>query len=444
MQLDHTHDAGRTSWLASANDQACDFPIQNLPFAVFRRAGRDEAFRGGVAIGDQVVDMAKLAQARGLPDEAARAIAACAQPRLNDFLELGQQAWTTLRHALFGWLEKSASGPVVERVKAALIPLAEIEYAVPVSIGDYTDFYTSVHHAVNIGNLIRPDDPLTPNFRWMPVAYHGRVSSIGVSGRRVQRPHGQFFRQGAQTPVYAPCAMLDYELELGVYVGRGTQTGTSLSVDEADAHIFGICLLNDWSARDIQWWEMAPLGPFLAKNFATTVSPWIITMDALAPYRTPWNRAADEPQPLDHLESVQNRMSGALDIRLQVSLQSAQARTANRAPIRISKTTFEHQYWSIAQMLAHHTSGGCPMNAGDLFGSGTISGPGHDEAGALIELSRGGQTPVDIGGNETRSYLEDGDTVVLCGWCERSGYARIGFGECRGEVTPAGKLQANR
>ncbi|WP_158936229.1 fumarylacetoacetase [Burkholderia sp. S171] len=437
MQLDHTHDVGRTSWLASANDPACDFPIQNLPFAVFRRAGSDEAFRGGVAIGDQVIDTAKLAQIAGLPDDVIRAIQACAKPRLNDFLALGRPVWTALRHALFALLERGASGPGVDSVKAALIPLAEVKYAVPLTIGDYTDFYTSVHHAVNIGNLIRPDDPLTPNFRWIPIAYHGRVSSIGVSGQRVQRPHGQFIRAGAQTPVYAPCARLDYELELGVYVGCGTQAGTSLSVDEADAHIFGICLLNDWSARDIQWWEMAPLGPFLAKNFATTLSPWIVTMDALAPYRANWNRAADEPQPLDYLESERNREAGAIDIRLQVSLQSARARAAKRAPTRISETTFAHQYWSIAQMLAHHTSGGCPMNAGDLFGSGTISGPGDAEAGALIELSRGGQTPVDIGAGEKRSYLEDGDVVILRGWCERMGFARIGFGECRGEVTPA-------
>lgn len=440
MPLDHTHDAARTSWLASANTDACDFPIQNLPFAVFRRAGRDEAFRGGVAIGDQVIDMAKLATLlhtnASLPDAAARAIQACAQARLNDFLALGQPAWTALRHALVEWLDSGASGVEVDSVKASLVPLSEIEYTVPVTIGDYTDFYTSVHHAVNIGNLIRPDDPLTPNFRWIPIAYHGRVSSIGVSGQRVRRPRGQSIRPGTSTPVYAPCAMLDYELELGVYVGRGTEAGTSLSVDQAEAHLFGICLLNDWSARDIQWWEMAPLGPFLAKNFATTISPWIVTMDALAPYRSAWHRDADQPQPLDYLESARNRESGALDIRLQVSLQSADARAQGRAPARVSETTFTHQYWSIAQMLAHHTSGGCAMNVGDLFGSGTISGPGDGEAGALIELSRGGRTPVAIGAGETRAYLEDGDTVILRGWCERDGFARIGFGECRGEVMP--------
>jgi len=437
ISLDHTHDPAARSWLASAQAAGCDFPIQNLPFAVFRTAGSDEAFRGGVAIGDQVVDLAALATA-GLLEGAAQHVArACAQPVLNDFFALGPATWRALRHALFAALKADADAATADAMRACLRPQSEAEFTLPARIGDYTDFYTSIDHALNIGRLLKPDDPITPNFQWIPIAYHGRVSTLGVSGQQFHRPMGQMMAPGAKAPVYGPCARLDYELELGIYIGQGNPAGGAIPLDRAEDHVFGICLLNDWSARDIQFWEMAPLGPFLAKNFATTVSPWIVTMDALAPYRTAWTRPADHPQPLDYLEGATNRAQGAIDIQLEVWLESERGRAAGSGPTRLSGTSFRHQYWSIAQMVTHHTVGGCSLNPGDLFGSGTISGPGPGEAGAMIELTRGGQAPVALADGDTRAFLQDGDAVMLRGWCEKPGAARIGFGESRGTVLPA-------
>ena len=437
MQLNHTHDAGRTSWLASANAPGCDFPIQNLPFAMFRRAGSGEAFRGGVAIGDQVLDLGALSRTSLLVGLAAQATAVCAQAALNDFFAMGPTAWRALRHDLFALLESTASASHADVLRDCLVPLAGVEYAVPARIGDYTDFYTSIHHALNVGRLFRPDDPLTPNFQWVPTAYHGRVSSIGVSGQKVRRPMGQSMTPGDAAPVYAACARLDYEIELGMFIGQGNAQGEQIGVDDAEAHVFGICMLNDWSARDIQFWEMAPLGPFLGKNFATTISPWIVTMEALAPYRQAWSRAADEPQPLSYLESKQVRADGALDIQLEAWLETAQHRGRGDGPERLSRTSFKHQYWTVAQMVAHHTVGGCNLQPGDLLGTGTISGPGETEAGAIIELARAGRIPLKLANGEQRSFLSDGDAVIFKGWCEKPGHARIGFGENRGEVGPA-------
>jgi len=326
-------------------------------------------------------------------------------------------------------------------MQACLVAQDTVEYAMPARIGDYTDFYTSLDHARNVGVLIRPDDPLSPNFRWMPVAYHGRASSIGVSGQQFPRPMGQAMPPGATAPVYGACARLDYELELGIHIGVGNPQGKPIPLARAEDHIFGICLLNDWSARDIQFWEMNPLGPFLGKNFATTISPWIVTLDALVPFRQAWTRAAAEPQPLAYLDSAGNRQFGALDIQLEVSLQTAQRRSQGDAPARLTRTSFKHQYWTIAQMVAHHTMGGCNLQSGDLLGSGTISGPSLDQAGAIIELARGGTQPITLEGGsgptEQRRFLEDGDSVIFKGWCEAPGAARIGFGECRGTVLPA-------
>ncbi|WP_081078786.1 fumarylacetoacetase [Burkholderia pseudomultivorans] len=434
MTIDHTHDASARSWLASANELDCDFPIQNLPLTVFRRAGTTEQYRGGVGIGDQVIDLARLAQSDSLGDDLSRALADCAESTLNAFAASGPSAWRSLRHGLFALLSEDANETSVALLKDALVPIADIEHAIPFAIGDYSDFYTSIDHALNIGNLIRPDDPLTPNFRWMPIAYHGRVSSIGISGQEVYRPKGQMLSADSNVPIFGPCEKLDYELELGVFIGQPTQRGQTLTVDDAEDHLFGVCLLNDWSARDIQWWEMSPLGPFLSKNFATTLSPWIVTFDALAPYRKAWARTESDPQPLAHLSSAKNQAQGALDIQVAVQIQTRAQRDTGHPPTQISQTTFSHQYWTFAQMLTHHTSGGCPMNVGDLLGSGTISGPGEQEAGALIELSRSGQTPVAVGDGERRSFLENGDTVIFRGWCEKDGFARIGFGECRGSV----------
>ncbi len=432
-----THSAFAKSWVASANVAGCDFPIQNLPFAVFRRAGSSEAFRGGVAIGDQVIDMAQVARTTCLDGLAQAAATSCAQTTLNDFFAMGPAAWKALRHGLFELLEKAFYGPKVDALRGCLVPQSEVEFTLPTSIGDYTDFYTSIDHARNIGKMIRPDDPVSANFQWMPIAYHGRVSSIGVSGQTFHRPMGQAMPPGAKAPVYGPCARLDYELELGIYIGQGNAQGEPITLADAEPHIFGICLLNDWSARDIQFWEMVPLGPFLSKNFCTTVSPWIVTMEALEPYRQAWTRHADEPQPLAYLDAPSNREKGALDISLEVLLESDKLRTEGKGPSRLSGTSFKHQYWTVAQMVTHHTMGGCNLRSGDLLGSGTISGPGEGEAGAMIELTFGGSKPVSLGNGEDRAFLQDGDAVILRGWCEKPGYVRIGFGESRGQVLPA-------
>jgi len=436
MALNHTHDPAATSWLAAANIAGSDFPIQNLPLSVFRRNGSADEFRGGVAIGDQVLDLG--AASAHLGGVAAQAAAACAQPVLNDFFALGPAAWLALRHGLFAALHRDAAATLMPALRQCMLPLADAEHAVPLRIGDYTDFYTSLDHAANVGKLMSPPLPVMPNFHWMPIAYHGRVSSIGVSGQQFHRPMGQSMAPGAAAPVYGPCARLDYELELGVFIGQGNAQGRAIPLERAQAHIFGLCLLNDWSARDHQFWEMAPLGPFLGKNFATTISPWIVTLEALEPYRLPWVRPADHTQPLAYLESTANRAAGALDIQLDVRLDTSLRRSMGVAPAPLSRTSFRHQYWSIAQMVAQHTVGGCNLQPGDLLGTGTISGPAAGEAGAIIELSEGGRKALKLeGSNEERTFLQDGDAVILRGWCEKQGFARIGFGECRGEVLPA-------
>ncbi|MFM0226746.1 fumarylacetoacetase [Paraburkholderia dipogonis] len=441
MSLDHTHDVSARSWLASANHPASDFPLQNLPYAIFRRRESAERFRAGIALGDQVIDLAALVHERCLDGLAVQAALACTQASLNAFFSMGSQAWRALRHAVFALFEASAAGaPSVadrNRLERCLVAQTDVEYSLPVSIGDYTDFYTSIDHARNIVKLLRPDASLSPNFQWMPVAYHGRVSSIGLSGEQVRRPLGQRLVAGQGAPELAACARLDYELELGIFIGVGNSRGEPISIDRAEEHVFGLCLLNDWSARDIQMWESTPLGPFLAKNFATTISPWIVTMDALAPFRHEWARPADQPQPLPYLDAPANQREGGLDIQLEVWLESERQRTSEGPATRLSRTSFRHQYWTVAQMVTHHAVGGCNLRSGDLLGSGTISGPTAAEAGALIELTAGGRTPVALDNGETRSFLEDGDTVVMKGWCERSGFARIGFGENRGKVVPA-------
>ena len=437
MELNHTHDASARSWLASANEPGCDFPIQNLPFGVFRRRGADEPFRGGVAIGDQVIDLAAVSASGVLDGLAADAARAAAQPALNGLMAMGPAAWRALRHALFAALRHDADATVVSALHACLVPQSAVEHSVPTRIGDYTDFYTSIHHARNVGRVIRPDDPLTPNFQWIPIAYHGRASSVVISGTPFHRPHGQAMAPGASAPVYGPCRRLDYELDMGFYVGPGNALGQPIPIAEAEQHIFGMCLLNDWSARDHQFWEMAPLGPFLGKNFCTSISPWIVTMDALAPYRVPFDRPAGDPQPLAYLDDAGNRAQGSIDVQLSVGIESSAHRARGLPPAEVSRTSFRHQYWTIAQMLTQHTLGGCNLQAGDLCGTGTISGPTPAEAGALVELSVGGTQPITLTGTgEQRAFLHDGDAVILGGWCERAGAARIGFGECRGTVLP--------
>jgi fumarylacetoacetase len=434
-RLDATNDPSRRSWVPSANHPDGDFPIQNLPFGVFRRRNSSEAFRGGIAIGDQILDLAALASSRSFHGAAATAVEAGARSRLNDLMLLGPGSWSALRGALFeGLLEGSTRQPAF---RACLVPQAEAEYAVPAQIGDFTDFYSSIYHATAVGRLFRPDNPLTPNYRWMPIGYHGRSSSIGVSGQRFHRPLGQRLEAGQSQPSLGPSTRLDYELELGVFLGPGNAAGSPISIAAAESHVFGVCLLNDWSARDIQAWEYQPLGPFLAKNFATTISPWIVPLQALAPFRVPFGRGAGEPEPLGYLAAESNSRAGGIDIQLEVYLQSALMQERHETPQRLSTTSFRHSYWTVAQLIAHHTINGCNLRAGDLLGTGTQSGPTPPEAGSLLELTNSGKQPIRIGSTERRMFLEDGDTVILRGWCEKAGAVRIGFGEARGQILPA-------
>jgi fumarylacetoacetase len=322
-------------------------------------------------------------------------------------------------------------------LSSALVPQAHAEFAVPARIGDYTDFYASIHHARAVGRLFRPDNPLLPNYPWLPIAYHGRASSIRVSGQQFHRPSGQILLPGEASPRLLPTRRLDYELEVGLFIGPANPLGSAVTIDQAERHIFGLCLLNDWSARDIQAWEYQPLGPFLAKNFATTISPWIVTLEALAPFRLPWNRPDDQPQPLHYLDGPRVRESGAIDLQLEACLQTAKMRAAGVAPQRLSRSNFRDCYWSAAQMVTHHTVNGCNLEPGDLLGSGTQSGAEPDEAGSLLELTAGGRQPLTLASGETRTFLEDGDRVVFSGWCDSAGGFRVGFGTVEGTVLPA-------
>ncbi|MGR0277666.1 fumarylacetoacetase [Marinomonas dokdonensis] len=434
-QLNETHDPSLTSWVLSANKDACDFPIQNLPFAVFRRQESDEAFRGGVAIGDQVVDLSAALTSGVFSGLAERAAKACSQATLNEFMEMGTEAWSALRLALSKALREGAKAQKI--LENCLIPQADVEFTVPCKIGDYTDFYTSIHHATTVGSLFRPDNPLLPNYKWVPIGYHGRASSIGVSGQNFHRPMGQIKAPDALEPVLAPCKRLDYELEVGIYIGSGNDMGEPISIDNVDEHVFGLCLFNDWSARDIQAWEYQPLGPFLSKSFASTVSPWIITTEALAPFRAEWTRDNEDPQPLPYLDSEQNRAKGAYDIQLEVLLNSEKMRSENTPAVKLSESSFIYSYWTVGQMLAHHTINGCNLQPGDFLGSGTQSGPNHEEAGSLLELSMGGKQPLELKNGETRTFLQDGDSVIMRGRCEKEGAKAIGFGEVVATVLPA-------
>lgn len=439
---DATNDPARRSWLASANAAGCDFPIQNLPFAVFRRRGSDEPFRGGIGIGDQILDFAALGDSPALQGDAARGARAANQPALNALMQLGAPVWRALRRALFDGLSEGA--PLQSQLAPCLVPQSGAEYSLPARIGDFTDFYSSIHHATTVGRMFRPENPLLPNYKWVPIGYHGRSSSIVVSGHDVVRPQGQRLPPGREQPLVGPSARLDFELELGLFVGAGNALGTPIPMSRAESHIFGVCLLNDWSARDLQAWEYQPLGPFLAKNFATTISPWVVGLQALAPFRTAFARPAQDPAPLPYLDSHTNRAAGAIDIRLEALLQTAAMEKRGDPPQCLSSTSFRHSYWTLAQLVAHHTVNGCNLVAGDLLGTGTQSGPTPQEAGSLLELSAGGKNPLRVGAAEQRAFLEDGDTLILKGWCERPGAARIGFGEARGRILAAHSPDAAR
>ncbi|WP_296060231.1 fumarylacetoacetase [uncultured Amphritea sp.] len=431
--LNETHNPDLRSWVSSANSPETDFPIQNLPFAEFRRKYTGESFRGGVAIGDQVLDLA--AAQTIFSGKAAFGASACAESTLNTFMSMGSSVWSALRLALSRALREGAKEQ--SELEHCLIAQSDVEFSLPCTIGDYTDFYTSVFHATRVGSLFRPDNPLLPNYKWVPIGYHGRSSSIDVSGQTFKRPQGQVKAADAAEPSVGPCKRLDYELEVGIYIGEGNAPGEPIALDDSDQHVFGYCLFNDWSARDIQAWEYQPLGPFLAKNFASTVSPWIVTNEALLPYRTEFKRDAADPQPLPYLSSDTNSEEGALDIKLEVLLQTQQMRTHNEPPAKLSESNFVYSYWTVAQMVAHHTVNGCNLRPGDFFGSGTQSGPEHEQGGSMLELSRGGKESVSLPNGEQRTFVEDGDTVVMRGYCEKEGVARIGFGEVVSTVLPA-------
>ena len=407
--IDHTHDPTLRSWVESANEPAAEFPIQNLPFASFRYSG-DDQIHVGVAIGDQMLD----------------ATAAFQIESMQAVMGMTRAARLQLRHRFSQFLSNHSPG--AERF---LAPLASVELLLPCKIGDYTDFYASIYHATNVGRMFRPDNPLLPNYKWLPVAYHGRASSVVVSGTPIRRPWGQIADNPAGPAVYAPSGRLDYELELGAFLGPGNAMGAPVPVSQAEEHLVGVCLLNDWSARDIQTWEYQPLGPFLAKNFGTSVSPWVVTIEALEPFRCAVPpRPESDPQPMPHLRSGGD---SAFSITLEVWLRSARM----QQPMLVSRTDFSSMYWTLAQMVAHHTSNGCPLRPGDLIGSGTVSGPEKQNRGCLLEMTWRGTEPLALPTGEVRSFLEDGDEVILRGWCEKRGFRRIGLGECRGVILPA-------
>ncbi len=431
--LDETHDPGRRSWVTSANGHS-EFPIQNLPFAVF--APKDGAPRGGVAIGDLILDLKAAAAAGLFSGPAAVAADAASGETLNAFLALDPGTRRALRRRLSTLLETSSPERAV--VERSLHVAAECPLLVPCAIGDYTDFYAGIHHATNVGRQFRPDNPLLPNYKYVPIGYHGRASSIRASGNDVRRPSGQRKRPDSDAPVFGPSARLDFELELGVWVGTGNAPGQPIPIGKADSHIAGLCLLNDWSARDIQAWEYQPLGPFLAKSFMTTISPWIVTVDALAPFRIAQPpRPEGDPAPLAYMLDERDQATGAYAIELEIFIATERMREAGLTPHRISRVAAANLYWTLAQLVAHHTSNGCNLNPGDLLGTGTISGPDPSGLGSLLEISQGGKHPIALPDGEFRAFLQDGDQVILSAHARADGCVSIGFGDCRGIITAA-------
>ncbi len=438
---DETHRPDLRSWVESANAPGCDFPIQNLPFGVFRSSRTGERPRVGMAIGDHVLDLVVCHQQRVFEGDAREAVQACLTPPLNALMALGRGPSAALRRQASALL--AAGGAAQPRAEALrdrlLVPMSDTHMVLPAAIGDYTDFYASIHHATNVGRLFRPDNPLLPNYKWVPIGYHGRASSIVVSGTSVRRPGGQIKDAQHDAPVFAPTRALDYEAEVGLFVTGGNELGDPVALREAASHMFGLCLVNDWSARDIQSWEYQPLGPFLAKSFATTISPWVVTMEALEPFRVVRApRAEGDPVPLPYLEDESDRARGAIDMTIDVLLQSPRMRETGAAPTRVSRGNLRGLYWTFAQMLTHHTSNGCNLRPGDLLASGTVSGEGEDARGCLLELTSRGAHPLRLPTGEERRFLEDGDEVIMRARCERDGFVPIGFGECRASVVSPG------
>jgi fumarylacetoacetase len=431
--LDRSHNQSRLSWVASANRTDSDFPVQNLPFGVFRETGTNKAPRGGVAIGDHVLDVAAVSSLLGEVKPIADTLIA---PDLRPLMSLAPSAWTALRLALSDLL--SAGNGDKERVERHLHARDGVEMFLPVRPGSFVDFFASIQHATNAGSIFRPTAPLLPNYKYVPVAYNGRVSTIVVSGSPVSRPAGQARVDGQEAPSFGPSQRLDFETELGVFLGGYSEQGRPVPLREAWRHVFGFCLINDWSARDIQAWEYQPLGPFLGKSFATTVSPWVVTADAVRPFRVPLReRPPGDPAPLPHLADDRDRVNGAIDVVLETRLTTTRALRANSGSIVLGKASARELYWTVGQMVAHLTSNGCNVEAGDLLGSGTVSGDAADALGSLLEITRAGQKPVSLPGGEQRTFLEDGDEIAITGRCTRPGFAPIGFGRCAGHITPS-------
>jgi fumarylacetoacetase len=435
--IDHTHSPARTSWVASANGHP-DFPIQNLPLGVFTPPGG--AARGGIAIGEEIFDIAAALELGLFNGSARPAAEAAAGASFNPLFALGRAARTALRERASNLLDADGSERArIEGLRGRILhKAADCRLELPAAIGDYTDFFAGIHHASNAGKLFRPDNPLMPNYKYVPIGYHGRASSIVASGTPVARPSGQRKPASETVPSLGPSRNLDFELELGVWIGPGNALGAPIPIAQACEHIAGFCLLNDWSARDIQGWEYQPLGPFLGKSFCTTISPWVITPEALAPFRlTQPPRPAGDPEPLPYLANAADQANGALDITLEVLLLTPGLAAKGLAPHRLAASNTRHLYWTPAQLVAHHSCNGCNLRPGDIFGTGTISGPTDDALGSLLELSAGGKRAVELASGESRRFLEDGDTVILMAHCRHEGFAGIGFGECRGTIVSA-------
>jgi fumarylacetoacetase len=436
--LDETHDPKMQSWVEAANVADADFPVQNLPFGVFQQRGAGARAKVGVAIGDRILDVHGWLGHTYLADEKLRSAAnACASDSLNPLMALGAGPRNALRQRIHSALREEAPASVRQIVSNHMTAQSDVDMLLPAVVGDYTDFYASIFHATNVGRLFRPDNPLLPNYKFIPIGYHGRASSLVPTGTPIRRPAGQT-RGGEADPNYGLTKALDYELELGFFVSKGNALGETVAIGGAEEHIFGICLVNDWSARDIQAWEYQPLGPFLAKSFATSLSSWVVTMEALAPFRTAsFARGEGDPAPLPYLFDASDREHGGLDLWLEVSLLSPRMREAGAPPVVLGRSNFRDMYWTMAQMLTHHASNGCNLRSGDLLASGTVSGSDSSARGCLLELTARGKDPVTLPTGEQRKFLEDGDEVILRGFCARDGFRRIGLGSCRGTILQA-------
>jgi fumarylacetoacetase len=421
------------SWVEHANGHR-DFPLQNLPLGIFSRPG--EAQRCGVAIGDAILDLEAVLAAGLFAGQAKAAVEAAGGGALNAFFALGRAARVALRERLLVLLGEHSEHQAA--LEAALYPASECQLHLPAKVGDYTDFYVGIQHATNVGKLFRPDNPLLPNYKYVPIGYHGRASTLRPSGTEVRRPKGQTLPAGHTEPSFGPCARLDYELELGIWIGQGNDMGEAIPIAEADQHLAGLCLLNDWSARDIQAWEYQPLGPFLSKSFITSISPWVVTAEALEPFRCAQPARPDgDPQPLPYLLDPRDQANGAFDIELEVLLLTERMREQGLPAHRLALSNTLNMYWTVAQLIAHHSVNGCQLQPGDLFGSGTLSGATPDAYGSLLETTVGGKQPVELASGEVRKFLEDGDEIILRARCQRDGVASIGFGECRGKIIAA-------